>query len=128
MLGIIILFNLSLATCFTATLAEEDWILTFNSTNINQLEMGSSTQITFSAQTNTTWNNEYLKVQVINSDVNVAYASQQFFDLPLSNNLSLFKKQFFFNLTSEFIGYTKLNLQVVELSEFNIIPTLYCLK
>lgn len=128
MLGFQILFNLCMAACFTATLADEDWILTFNSSNINQLEMGSSVQIMFSAQINASWNNENLKVQVINSDVNVAYANQQLFDLPLNNNLSLFKKQFFFNLTSEFIGYTKLKLQVVELSEFNLIPTLYCLK
>lgn len=128
MLGFLILFNLCMATCFTATLADEEWILAFNnSSNINQLEMGSSVQIMFSVQTNTHWNNENLKVQVITSDVNVAYANPQFFDLPLNNNLS-FKKQFIFNLTSEFIGYAKLNLRVVELSEFNLTPTLYGLK
>lgn len=128
MLGFLIFFNLCMATCFTATLADEDWILTFNSSNINQLEMGNSVQLMFSAQTNTSWYNENLKVQVVISDVNVAYANQQLFDLPLSNDLPVFKKQFVFNLTSEFIGYAELNLRIVELGEFNLIPTLYCLK
>lgn len=106
---------LCMARCFITALADNDeWILTFNSTNVNKLEMGSSTEIAFSAYTNTSWKDENLQLQVISSDENVAYTSCKFFDLPRNHNTWTFSC----NLTSEFLGYTKLYLRVVELGEF----------
>jgi len=118
MLRTIILFNLCMATCFTIAIADDDeWILTFNSTNVNKLEMGSSTEIAFSAHTNTSLNNKHLQLQVISSDEDVAYTSRQFFDLSQNRNTWTFS----FNLTSEFLGYTKLYLRVVELENNTIV-------
>lgn len=116
MLRVVILFNLCMATCFTTVLADDDdeWILTFNSTNVNKLEMGSSTEIAFSAYTNTSLHDENLQLQVISSNEDVAYTHRQFFDLPQNRNTWTFS----INLTSEFLGYTKLYLRVVELGEY----------
>lgn len=117
--GSVVLFGLCVATCLTIALADEVWILTFNGSNVDHLEMGSSTQAAFYLQTNASWDNRDLKVQLTSFDEDVAYANQTFFDLPKSNHLPLMTKQFIFNLTSEFIGYAKLNLRVVETGASN---------
>jgi len=112
MLKAVLLFNLCIATYFTIVIANKnEWILTFNSTNVNKLEMGSSTKIAFYVYSNTSLNNKHLQIQVINSDSDVAYTSRQFFDLPQKYSTQTYS----FNLTSEFLGYTKLYLRVVEL-------------
>lgn len=117
MLSTVFLLSLCVATCFTTSIADNDWTFTFNSTNIEKLEMGSITKIVFYAQTNTTWEDEDLRLQVISSDEDVAYPSRHFFALPKNNSMpaSLWEKSF--NLTSEFLGYTKLYLQVVKFGE-----------
>jgi len=106
-----------MTSCFSNALTDEYWAFTFDSSNVNQLEMGSSTNIKFSAQTNASWENTNLKIQIINSDEDIAYTNQQYFNLPSSNNDTLGTWNFSFNLTSEFLGYTKLNFRVVELGE-----------
>jgi len=109
------------ATCFTTVIAENDWIFTFNSTNTGDLEMGSSTKIVFYAQTNTSWKDEDLKLQIISSDEDVAYPSRHFFDLPRNNSMPSNSWENSFNLTTEFLGYTKLYLQVVKFGELSRI-------
>jgi len=106
-----------MATCFTTAIAANDWIFTFNNTD-GELEMGSNTKIVFYAQTNATWQNENLQLQVISSDEDVAYPSRHFFDLPRNNSMPSNLWENSFNLTSEFLGYTKLYFQVVKIGEF----------
>lgn len=120
-----VLLGLCAATCLTTAFANEFWILTFNSSNVDPLEMGSSAQTAFSLHTNASWANKDLKVQVTSSDEDVAQANQTFFDLPKSNNLPLLNKSFIFNLTSEFIGYAKLSFRVVELGKLNKILAVF---
>jgi len=87
--------------------------------------MGSSAQTAFYLRTNASWDNKDLKVQVTSSDEDVAHANQTFFDLPKNNHLPLLTERFIFNLTSEFIGYAKLGLRVVELGELNKILAVF---
>lgn len=121
MLCAVVLFNLWAVTCFSFAIADDEWTLTFDNSNVKQFEMGSSTNISFYAYTNSTWQNEDLKVQMISFDENVAYTSHKFIDLPRTNLKSSINLTFSFNLTTEFIGYTKLQLQVLEMSELIII-------
>lgn len=122
MLWTVILFNLYAITCLSYAKADDNyWTLTFNNSNIKQLEMGSSTKISFYVYTNSTWENENLKVKVISIDENVAYTTDKFIDLPQTNIKSSINLTFSFNLTTEFLGYTKLQLQVLEMSELIII-------
>lgn len=127
MLTVVLLLNLFMATCYTNEITnndENEWMLFFNDTNVNQLEMGSSMNIVFYARTNTSWTNENLKIQVISSDEDVAYTKHQFFDLPRNHGHTSSEWLFSFNLTTEFIGYAKLNLRVVELGELvYLLPT-----
>lgn len=123
MLSTVFLLSLCMATCFTTAIADSDWMFTFNTTNIGDLEMGSSTKIVFYAQTNTSWENEDLRLQVISSDEDVAYPSRHFFNLPRNNSMPSNLWEESFNLTSEFLGYTKLYLQVVKF-ENNTIQVL----
>lgn len=121
----VILFNLCIVMGYTNAITDNgdnEWMLDFNHTNINQLEMGSSISIVFYAHTNTSWKNEDLKVQVISSDEDVAYTKRTFFDLPKNydGNTSISVWAFAFNLTTEFLGYTKLNLRVVEISKLSL--------
>ncbi|CAH1713956.1 unnamed protein product [Aphis gossypii] len=108
------LLNLCVATCFTTAIAANDWIFTFNNTD-GELEMGSCTKIVFYTQTNATWENEDLQLQVISSDEDVAYPSRHFFNLPRNNSMPSNSWENSFNLTSEFLGYTKLYFQVVKI-------------
>jgi hypothetical protein len=117
MLNAVILFNLCVATCYATTMVE-DWTLSFNNSNISQLEMGSSTDILAYVYTNTFIADENLKLQMITTDEDVAYVRQNFFDLPKNRQQIPSNWSFHFNLTAEFLGYTKLYLRVVEISEF----------
>lgn len=117
MLSAIILLSLCVATCY-ATAMVDDWTLSFNNSDTSQLEMGSSTNIVVYAYTNTSWEDENLKLQLISTDVDVAYARQNFFDLPKNHQNVPSNWSFSFNLTAEFLGYTKLHLRVVEMGEF----------
>lgn len=119
------LFGLCAAACLATAFADEFWILTFNTSIVDPLEMGSSAQTAFYLRTNASWDNKDLKVQVTSSDEDVAHANQTFFDLPKSNHLPLLTERFIFNLTSEFIGYAKLGLRVVELGELNKILAVF---
>lgn len=110
-----------MVTCLTTGFADDEWTLTFNSSNVNQLEMGSSTNVNFYVQTSASWHDENLKVRLMISDEDVAYASKKEFDLPQNHKKLPTTWLFSFNLTSEFIGYTKLELQVVESSKRNIV-------
>lgn len=103
--------------CFATVIADEDWTFTFDDSNAEQLEMGCSTRIVFYAHTNASWENEDLKIQVISSDESVAYPSDELFDLPRTNRQSLSTWSYSFNLTTEFLGYTKLYFQLVEMGE-----------
>lgn len=113
-----------MATCYTNAITNDgvnEWMLDFDHTNINPLEMGSSTNIVFYVHTNTSWKNEDLKVQVISSDEDVAYTKHTFFDLPKNhdgNTSSLWA--FSFNLTTEFLGYIQLYLRVVEIGKLSL--------
>lgn len=118
MMNSIILFSFCVVVLFTFTNADENLMfnLNFDAKNVDNLEMGSSTNMIFYAHSNATWDDEDFKIQVISSDVNVAYTDRQLFPLPQKSNepnIWLFS----FNLTTEFLGYTKLSLQVVEMSE-----------
>jgi len=117
MLSTVILLSLYVATCFATTIGSNDWTFNFNNTNIGELEMGSSTKILFYAQTNTTWEDEDLQLQVISTDENVAYPSTHFFKLPQNNSMPSSLWENSFNLTTEFLGYTKLYLQVVKIGK-----------
>lgn len=127
MLTVVLLLNLCIATCYTNEITnngENEWILSFNGTNENQLEMGSSMDIIFYAHTNTSWTNVDLKIQVISSDEDVAYTKHQFFDLPRNHSHTSSVWSFSFNLTTEFLGYAKLNLRVLEIGELvYLLPT-----
>ncbi|XP_060841208.1 ileal sodium/bile acid cotransporter-like [Rhopalosiphum padi] len=114
MLRTAFLLNLCVATCFTTSIAANDWIFTFNNTD-RELEMGSCTKIVFYAQTNASWENEDFYLQVISSDEDVAYPSRHYFELPQNNTMPSNSWKNSFNLTSEFLGYTKLYFQVVKL-------------
>lgn len=116
MLNSIVLFSLCVVVLFTSTIADDDFMfnLNFDSNNVGHLEMGSSTNITFYAHANASWDDEDYKIQVISSDENVAYASRQLFPLSQKNNESNVW-HYSFNLTTEFLGYTQLSLQVVEI-------------
>jgi len=116
MLRTAFLLNLCVATCFTTSIAANDWIFTFNNTD-RELEMGSCTKIVFYAQTNASWENEDFYLQVISSDEDVAYPSRHYFELPQNNTMPSNSWKNSFNLTSEFLGYTKLYFQVVKLGE-----------
>lgn len=120
MLSAIILLNLCVATCFATAMSAmaNDWILSFNNSDVNQLEMGSSTDILVYAYSNTSWEDKNLKLQMITTDTDVAYASQYFFDLPRNHQQIPSNWSFSFNLTAEFLGYAKLYLRVVEMGEF----------
>lgn len=120
MLGAIILLNLCVAT-FYATAMADDWILSFNDSDVNQLEMGSCTDIVVYAYTDTSWVDENLKIQMITSDEDVTYASQQFIDLPRNHQKLPSNWSFSFNLTAEFLGYAKLYLRVIEMRKFILI-------
>lgn len=102
---------------FSNTIADNVWTLAFENTDMKQMEMGNSANILFYVYTNSSWQDEDLKVQVISTDENVAYAIQSTFDLPQTNREPSINFTFSFNLTTEFLGYTKLQLQIVELSE-----------
>lgn len=115
------LFNLCVATCFTTAIADNDWKFTINNTNIGELDIDSSIEIVFYAQTNTSWVEKDLQLQVISSDEDVAYPSRHFFDLPRNNSMPSNLWENSFNLTTEFLGYTKLYLQVVEFGELSTI-------
>lgn len=110
----VFLFNLCVVACFTTAIADDSWILYFDNSNVEQLEMGSSTEIKFYAQTNTTWGDEDLKVQLTSSDEGVVFTSRHLFDLPKTKVQSW---NFSVNLTSEFLGYAKLYLHVVEMGK-----------
>ncbi|VVC26489.1 Hypothetical protein CINCED_3A011328 [Cinara cedri] len=79
--------------------------------------MGNSTEIKFYAQTNTSKVDTNLKLQVTSSDLNVAYPSRNLFDLPQT----LQPWNFSVHLSTEFLGYTKLHLHVVEIKNNTII-------
>ncbi|KAL5232650.1 hypothetical protein ACI65C_000060 [Semiaphis heraclei] len=114
MLNTVFLLSLCVATCFATAINGNDWTFHFNNSNIGELEMGSSTKIVFYTQTNTTWEDEDLRLQVISTDEDVAYPSRHFFELPQNNSMPSSLWENSFNLTTEFLGYTKLCLQVVK--------------
>lgn len=123
MFNAIILFILCTIACVSTAISDDEWIFTFNSTTV-QLEMGSSTNISFQTYTEASWSDEELKIQVISSDEEVAQPNNQFLDLPRYNNRStIFPLSF--NLTTSFLGYTKLYFRVVEISELNILLTIF---
>lgn len=115
----VFLFNLCVISCFKNAIADDSWILYFDNSNVDQLEMGSSTEIKFHAQTNTSWGDEDLKLQLTSSDEDVVYSSRHLFDLPRTKVQSW---NFSVKLTSEFLGYAKLYLHVVEMGK--LITTL----
>lgn len=117
MLNTVFLLSLCVATCFATAINGNDWTFHFNNSNIGELEMGSSTKLVFYTQTNTTWEDEDLRLQVISTDEDVAYPSRHFFELPQNNSMPSSLWENSFNLTTEFLGYTKLCLHVVKFGE-----------
>lgn len=118
-----VLFTLCAIACVTSAISDDEWTFQFNSTSV-QLEMGSSINISFHTYTEASWNDEELKIQVISSDNEVAQPNNQFMNLSRYNNHSIIFP-LSFNLSASFIGYTKLNFRVVEISELNILLTMY---
>lgn len=114
MLKSIFIFYLCIVVCIATAIANDNWTLYFDSSNVDLLEMGSSTEIKFYAQTNTSWGDKNLKVQLTSSDEDVAYTNHHLFNFSQTDIQSW---NFSVNLTTEFLGYTQLFLRVVELSK-----------
>lgn len=119
MFNFVILLTLCAATSVTTAISEDDWTFSFNSSTV-QLEMGSYTNVLFHTYTEASWSDEDIKIQVVSSDEEIAHSTKQFLDLPRSNNNSA-TFPLSFNLTATFLGYSKLNFRVVELSELNTL-------
>lgn len=111
----VILLCLYVAACINIVIAD-NWEFSFNHSIADQVEMGCNMQIRFNVTTDSFWENEVFKIKIVSSDEDVAFPRPQYFDLPLSNNNTNTWTNTF-NVTTEFLGYTKMSIQIVELGE-----------
>lgn len=116
MFSAVIFITLCLVT-FISTATVDDWKFSFNNSTEDEIEIGNSFQLTFNTTTDTLWSNENLKIEVIISDEEVAFPNPRYFNLPSSNDKTNTWSNTF-NVTTEFLGYTKIYFQVVKISMY----------
>ncbi|XP_050428614.1 ileal sodium/bile acid cotransporter-like isoform X2 [Adelges cooleyi] len=114
-MNLTVLLNiLVLVTCATIVTVDS-WDVQLNNSIVDQLQMGESIQVEFNSTAfqNNNSGNEFRKIELISTNLEVVSISPRFFDLPTPNNLTNTWSGTF-NITGKFIGYTKVYFQMVK--------------